>query len=315
MSRKKRRKQELAFPRPGKAAVMRIRRRELLTRNTIADSDLASLRERLTQTSSPAQEQFRADVVRFRKAQRYELRFEILSWQAALEKYLELYERPGRPVWFAVLCLHGIGRVMQVLRQVRPEEFPLEWEVDLAQKLVRLLGDADSHSRLGQAWLDLARPHDALTAAETAIGLDVLYLPAWDLAARCHRALGDRDRAREIYEHMLSLPDRPGMLPWRARVLLKTGNYAAGYAAHSAFLSGLDWRGPQINALRAGPVPHWTGEVMADGRLLLFLDGGFGDQFQMLRWVPVIRAKVGTLALAVGRQLVGFCSDQGWTSK
>ena len=23
---------------------------------------------------------------------------------------------------------------------------------------------------------------------------------------------------------------------------------------------------------------------MADGRLLLFLDGGFGDQFQMLRW-------------------------------
>lgn len=66
---------------------------------------------------------------------------------------------------------------------------------------------------------------------------------------------------------------------------------------------------PSNLALR---VPLWTGESLPDGRLLLFFDGGFGDAFQMARWIPPVRDRVESLRLAVGPKLIGLFSEQGW---
>ena len=167
--------------------------------------------------------------------------------------------------------------------------------------------------------MDLASPDKALAAALTAVALDPDHIASWNLIAKCWRALGDRARSRRIYEHVLQLPLRhPSALPWRSMALLMTENYAEGYPAYTTFAPPepgeppIDWRGAHISALLGGDVPIWTGEPMPDGRLLLFLDGGFGDSFQMVRWIPAVRARVASLRLAVHQQLIGLYSGQGW---
>ena len=80
------------------------------------------------------------------------------------------------------------GSLRQVLRQRgNPEKMPLDGDLDLAQRLVRLRGDDPiAHYRLGHVWLDLARPHDALAAGEAAVALHPECLPAWDLVAQSY---------------------------------------------------------------------------------------------------------------------------------
>jgi hypothetical protein len=270
--------------------------------------------------------QFESDVERFYRIKRLETSTQVLDWLIVFAAYEKLLERTDLDPDLVVACLQGLSRARKVLQQLGDERRrppgarnPLQAELESALRIVSLRGgEATSHYRLGHVWLDLGRPADALAAGEAAVTLDVEHFPAWDLIAQCYRALGDRDRGRQIYEHILRLPVDPGDLHWRAVALLMTGNYAEGYPALNTFgppESGelpLNWRGPYISTLLAGQVPLWTGEPLPDGRLLLFFDGGFGDVFQMVRWIPAIRKRVASLRLAVGKKLIGFCSDQGW---
>ena len=271
-------------------------------------------------------ERFDSDVERYYRIKRLEASPKVLDQLMVFAAYEKLLERTDLDPDLVVACLEGLSRAWRVLQQLgderrRPTDArnPLEAQLDIALRIVRLRGDqATSHYRLGEIWLDLARPHDALTAAERAVALDAEHLPAWDLIARCYRALGERDRGWQTYEHLLRRPVGPNTLHWRAVALLMTGNYLEGYPAYNTFAPPeldepvLNWRGPYVSTLLAGQVPLWTGEPLPDGRLLLFFDGGFGDAFQMARWVPAVRARVASLRLAVGKELIGFCSEQGW---
>jgi tetratricopeptide (TPR) repeat protein len=232
--------------------------------------------------------QFESDVERFYRIKRLEASTNVMDWLIAFAAYEKLLERPELEPDLAVACLEGLSRARKTLQQIRPERErppdapnPLEIELDIAQRIVRLRGNhATSHYRLGHVLLDLARPDDALAAGKKAVALDPEHLPTWDLLAQCYRALGDRERGRQTYEHLLRLPVEPSTLHWRAVALLMTGNYLEGYPAYNTFVSParnepvLNWRGPYLSTLRAGQVPLWTGEVMPDGRLLLFFDGG-----------------------------------------
>jgi hypothetical protein len=274
-------------------------------------------------------ERFESDVERFYRIKRLETSTKVLDWLIVFAAYEKLLERTDLGPDLVVACLEGLLRAQRLLQQLgderrRPSDArnPLQAELEIAQRIVSLRGgEATSHYRLGHVWLDLARPADALAAGETAVTLDAEHLPAWDLIAQCYRALGERDRGRQVYEHLLRIPVGPSTLHSRAVALLMTGNYLEGYPALNTFGTfgppecgepALNWRGPYINTLLAGQVPLWTGEPLPHGRLLLFFDGGFGDAFQMLRWVPTVRARVASLRLAVGRKLIGFCADQGW---
>jgi hypothetical protein len=58
-----------------------------------------------------------------------------------------------------------------------------------------------------------------------------------------------------------------------------------------------------------GHMPYWTGEQLA-GRLHLESYGGPGDGFMMLRWVPLIRDRVGALTVSVTDPVAAFLAEQ-----
>jgi hypothetical protein len=77
--------------------------------------------------------------------------------------------------------------------------------------------------------------------------------------------------------------------------------------SNKALLSGTRrvWRGVRPLAGR----PSWDGNPFS-GRLLLDLEHGQGQSFMMLRWVPMVRERVGMLTIRTRPELMRMIADQ-----
>jgi hypothetical protein len=127
--------------------------------------------------------------------------------------------------------------------------------------------------------------------------------------ARCYLQLGEPDQAQQCLAREVQVPvtsDRDALNHGIA--CLTMGDYAQGWPSFRNRFAGA----PELRAGVAGLMgryPTWTGELMT-GRLLLHSYGGAGDAFMLVRWVPLVRARVWDLTLEVSDYLVPFMAGQ-----
>jgi tetratricopeptide (TPR) repeat protein len=164
---------------------------------------LLALRQR---KRAQSHERFDSDVERYYGIKRLEASPKVLDQLMVFAAYEKLLERADLDPDLVVACLEGLSRAWRVLQQLgderrRPSNArnPLEAQLEIAQRIVRLRGDhATSHYRLGEICLDLIRPYDALAAAERAVALDAEHLPAWDLIPMLSRPRRARPRLADL---------------------------------------------------------------------------------------------------------------------
>ena len=95
----------------------------------------------------------------------------------------------------------------------------------------------------------------------------------------------DPEKAVSLFDVLAThYPNEPNVHWNLARVLLASGQFERGWQEN-------EWRHGLLVAPRF-PTPHWKGEPIANRRILLHAEGGFGDTFNFCRYVPLV-AKLG----------------------
>ncbi len=130
-------------------------------------------------------------------------------------------------------------------------------------------GDAQAQHNLGIAYYRLLRIDDAVACARRAISIDPTLAVA-------HFAL--------------------------AEALLVQGEFAAGWEEYEWRFQIPDAGAPMPNTDR----PQWDGAPIANGRLLLIADQGFGDVIQFSRYIPWVRERCPDLVLACGGEMLSL---------
>ena len=108
---------------------------------------------------------------------------------------------------------------------------------------------------------------------------------------------GRFDSALAHYEAGLrAQPQRASAHHNRALTLLSLGDFAAGWPE-------FEWRWQLGNAMSRPPLPEWDGSPLEGRAILLYFEQGAGDTLQFVRDAPLVKARGGTVVLAVPDKL------------
>ena len=107
------------------------------------------------------------------------------------------------------------------------------------------------------------------------------------------------DEAVAAYDQAVRL--RPDFAPARynrSHAWLLLGDYARGWPEYE-----WRWKLPAV-ALPSFPQPRWDGTSQPDRTILLDAEQGLGDTIQFIRYVPLVKERVGTIVLRCQKPLV-----------
>lgn len=82
--------------------------------------------------------------------------------------------------------------------------------------------DLESHYNLGQQFLENGMPREAIEQFKYCVNQDVLYAPAWEGLALCHKRLGHTERAKEYQQKADSI--RKNLWEQRVQAELRSKN-------------------------------------------------------------------------------------------
>lgn len=122
--------------------------------------------------------------------------------------------------------------------------------------------------------------------------------------AHLYLHLGRHDDALDHYERALALsPDEPDFHFARGQLLLQLGRYEEGWREYE-----WRWRMEYLNApMRRFAQPRWDGRPL-QGTLLVHGESGFGDVFQLIRYVPLAARRCARVVVECPAALHGLIS-------
>lgn len=84
-----------------------------------------------------------------------------------------------------------------------------------------------------------------------------------------------------------------------AQKLLREGRFAEAWPLYEARREYLPETLPQISTT----TPEWTGQALAGRRIVVFGEGGLGDQIMFGRFIPQLRAEASEVVMCVNNQV------------
>ncbi|MGD0542710.1 MAG: tetratricopeptide repeat-containing glycosyltransferase family protein [Tepidisphaeraceae bacterium] len=160
-------------------------------------------------------------------------------------------------------------------------------------------GMAAAHYNLGGVFLAQFEFARAIAVFQRAIALN----PGWpELHNNLGLALRNEARHEEAlvaFKRALALrpdyADAHWNLSW---TLLMLGDFSAGWAEY-------EWRMkcPAVATPRAFAQPQWRGQELAGRTILLHAEQGFGDMLQVVRYVPLVAKRGGTVIVECRSEL------------
>ena len=157
---------------------------------------------------------------------------------------------------------------------------------------------AEAYSNLGNTLLAQGRAEEAFTTFQQAIAAD----PAF---AKAHYNLGCMLQQRNAPAaaaamYRKAIERDPGLVEahWNlSNVLLLQGDLVEGFSQYS-------WRWKRKSAdVIVLPLPEWQGESRPDQTLLIITEQGKGDTLQFVRYLPLVKERVGRIIMACEESL------------
>ena len=181
-------------------------------------------------------------------------------------------------------AFNNLGTVLQ-------DQGKLAEAADCLREALRLRPDfAKAHNNLGIVLGLQKQPAEAEKTYREAVRLQPNFAEAhYNLGYILHQQ-GKLDEALASIEQALRLrPDYPeARSHWGVLCLLK-GDFVKGWPAY-------EWRWktkPMAPYQRQFLQPPWYGNPMPGGTILLYAEQGFGDALQFIRFVPIVKERVG----------------------
>ena len=187
-----------------------------------------------------------------------------------------------------IASLHYLGLTEKALGHLAAAEAALVQAVDLQPRAPEL------RNNLGNVLVAQGRYAAAMTHYAEALALEP-HNPAAALnLANALSRQGRLDEAIARYDQaLLRQPDQAEAQWGRALAYLQKGDLARGW-------EGYEWR---FLFQQAYPhrytKPYWNGEAFAGKRLLIYDEIGYGDVFQFARYLPLVKARGGTVLFEV----------------
>jgi hypothetical protein len=143
---------------------------------------------------------------------------------------------------------------------------------------------------------------EAIEDCAKAIRLKPDYAEAYNAMAAALQMQGRHAEAIENYRQTLRLkPDYAEVHNNLGMVLLLTGKFAEGWAEYQWRLYAKDVAYPHRYEN-----PRWDGSSFADRTLLVHYEQGLGDNLQFVRYLPMVKARGGTVIFEVRKSLLGL---------
>src|SRR6185437_1345847 len=144
----------------------------------------------------------------------------------------------------------------------------------------------------GNALIELNRHAEALTDYDAAIARKP-FASALVNRGSALRYLGRADAAMASFDHAIALEPQMPEAHWNKALLqLALGDYANGFAGYE-----WRWRGATELTSRGFVQPQWAGEEIVGKTIFLHAEQGYGDSIQMLRYLPLVKARGARVVL------------------
>lgn len=162
--------------------------------------------------------------------------------------------------------------------------------------------DADAHYNLGKTLYDQSRYHDAIACYQKALQISPGFYKACNNLAKIYQDIRRIEKAAHFYRKALELrPDYAEAHFNLATLNLLTGNFKAGWI-------GYEWRFKRRDWQKTYPYRYdrlrWNGGSFVGKKLYVHSEQGFGDTIQFIRYLPLVKARGGTVIFETMRPLL-----------
>jgi hypothetical protein len=195
---------------------------------------------------------------------------------------------------------HNIGETLRVLGRHPDAEACFRVAIALEP------GFAEATASRGAALAEMGLLEEAISCLRA--GLDLAQDHGrilGNLALALHQK-GEVAESLPLFDRAVAALPQDALLHWnRALAHLLVGAYETG-------LPGLEWRWrvPRFpSPPRNFSQPRWQGEDFSGRRLLLHAEQGIGDSLQLIRFIPMVAARGGSVILEVQKPLVALITS------
>ncbi|MBL7185329.1 MAG: tetratricopeptide repeat protein [Phycisphaerae bacterium] len=166
---------------------------------------------------------------------------------------------------------------------------------------------AEVYNNLGIVFKDRGRLAEAIAYYEQAIQLAPHFFEAHYNLGNALKELGRCDEAIENYQRAIQIKPGYAQAHWnRSHAYLLKGDFVNGW-------QGYEWRrNPELEILtypHRHHQPRWDGSDFAGKRLLVYCEQGLGDSLQFMRYLPMVKARGGTVIFEAWKPLHGILLD------
>lgn len=158
---------------------------------------------------------------------------------------------------------------------------------------------------LGNCYWFQGRYSEALEAYRRAIDLDPGWAQAHYMIGNCLLYLGRSVDSLAAYDRAIEeRKDFTDAHVGKANALLRLGRWTEGW---TYFRERINY--PELAVFRSSKRPSWRGEDLPQGSLLVYGEQGIGDVIQFVRFLPLLKARVGRVILACDAGLHSLLGD------
>jgi Flp pilus assembly protein TadD len=162
---------------------------------------------------------------------------------------------------------------------------------------------AEAHNNLGIALKEQGQPAEAIECFRRALSSNPRHVEAHNCLGATLVYLGRFAEARDHYEQALAIDPVHATTLWnRALWRLQQGDFATAWPDYEQ-----RWALPN-NAARPFEQPRWDGAGLAGKTILVYAEQGLGDTIQFVRYLPLVKARGGTVVFECQSALAGLCS-------
>jgi tetratricopeptide (TPR) repeat protein len=232
-------------------------------------------------------------------------------------KYVEAYYGLGNAL-LELEQLEDAANAFQSAVNIKPDNFDAcnnlgltlnrlgraDEAVVILRQAVRLKPNLkEAHNHLGLAYMEAGDFVAAEASFENALRLNPLFAEAHTNLGSAFKERGRIKEALTCYNLALAVDPNAVTPHWnRSLAWLQLGNYEQGWREYE-----WRWKRKETKARRF-PEPQWDGTQLHGDTILLYMEQGFGDMLQFIRYAPMVAKLGGRVIVAAPPQLTELFS-------